>query len=117
MARKSDQLMSELDDLRNHRVVRVEAGLREQLRADAAAVPPRHALGQPVDLVERKAQRLAQVAQGAAWPIGVQRGSQRRAVPAVFRVDILHHLFAPLMFEIDVDVRRLVALAADKAFK
>ncbi len=40
MARKSDQLMSELDDLRNHRVVRVEAGLREQLRADPAAVPP-----------------------------------------------------------------------------
>jgi hypothetical protein len=33
------------------------------------------------------------------------------------RVDILHHLFAPLMLEIDVDVWRLVAFGRDETFE
>src|SRR5690606_1507882 len=36
-------------------------------------------------------------------------GSQRGARAAVLVVDVLDHLLAPLVLEIDVDVRRLVA--------
>ena len=36
---------------------------------------------------------------------------------AIFRVDVLDHLLAALMFEIDVDVRRLVAFGRDEAIE
>ncbi len=35
----------------------------------------------------------------------------------VFFVDVLNDFFAALVFEVDVDVRRLAAFFADKAFK
>src|SRR5690606_40095893 len=44
-------------------------------------------------------------------------GGQPRPAPTIFLVDILHHLFAPLMLEIDVDIGRLVALGGDEAAK
>jgi len=37
------------------------------------------------------------------------------AVPAVFLVDVLDHLFAALVLEIDVDVGRLVRSAHDES--
>jgi hypothetical protein len=39
------------------------------------------------------------------------RCGQSGALPSVFRVDVLDDLFAPLMFEIDVDIRRLVTFS------
>ena len=45
------------------------------------------------------------------------RGGERGAVAAVFLVDVLDHLLAPLMLEIDVDVGRLVARGADEALE
>ena len=36
----------------------------------------------------------------------------RRAVAAIGLVDVLDHLLAPLVLEVDVDVGRLVALGA-----
>ena len=44
-------------------------------------------------------------------------GAQAGAVAAVFLVDVLDHLFAPFMLEIDVDVGRLLALLGDEAFE
>ena len=41
-------------------------------------------------------------------------GGQRGAVAAVLLVDVLDHLLAPLVLEVDVDVGRLVALALMK---
>jgi hypothetical protein len=44
-------------------------------------------------------------------------GGQRGAVAAVLGVDVLDDLLAPLVLEVDVDVGRLVALAADEALE
>ena len=44
-------------------------------------------------------------------------GDDRGAVAAVAAVDILHHLLAPRMFEIDVDVGRLQPLLGDEALE
>ncbi len=49
--------------------------------------------------------------------INHQRRRQCGAMAAIFVVNILHHLFAPLMLEIDVDVGRLVALFRDEALE
>jgi hypothetical protein len=53
----------------------------------------------------------------ALGTVCVQRRRQRRAVPAVLGVDVLHHFLAPLVLEVDVDVGRLVALLADEALE
>ena len=100
----------ERDEPRDQRIVGIEAGLADARRIDLAAVPPREHAGQPVDLREIEAQRLADVAHRALRPVGDERGGERRAVAAVLRVDVLHHLLAPLVLEVDVDVGRLVAL-------
>ena len=44
-------------------------------------------------------------------------GGEPGAVAAVFLVDVLDHLLAPLVLEIDVDVGRLVARGADEALE
>ncbi len=44
-------------------------------------------------------------------------GGDAGAVAAIFGVNVLDHLLAPLMLEIDVDVGRLLALLADEAFE
>ncbi len=43
--------------------------------------------------------------------------AMRRALAPVLAVDVLQHLFAPLVLEVDVDVGRLVALARDEALE
>ena len=93
-----------------HRVVGLEPGLADALGHDLAAVPPGEHAGEPVDLREVEAERLADVAHRALRPVGDERRGERRAVAAVFRVDVLHHFLAPLVLEVDVDVGRLVAL-------
>jgi hypothetical protein len=45
------------------------------------------------------------------------RARSRSALAAVLAIDVLHHLLAPLVLEIDVDIGRLVALAADEALE
>ena len=69
-------------------------------------------LGQGIDAVGRQPQRLAHVADGRAGPIGDHFGGHSGPLAAVFLIKILDHLFPPLVLEIDVDVRGLVALAA-----
>ena len=74
-------------------------------------------LGQVVDPVEGETQRLAHVAHGRTGPVGDHLGRHAGPLAPVFLVEILQHLLPPLMLEIDVDVGRLVALAAHEPFE
>ena len=74
-------------------------------------------MAEPIDAVERQAQRLADVADRRARPVGDDLGRHAGPVAAVLLVDVLDHLLAALVLEIDVDVRRLVALLADEALE
>lgn len=51
--------------------------------------------------------RLAGVAQRAAWPIGRDRSRQCGPIAPVLAIEVLDHLLAALMLEVDVDVGRL----------
>ena len=84
-----------------------------QVAAEAAPFPS----GQPRRHVLGQAQRLADLADGAAGAVVDDGRAQARAVAAVFGVDVLDHLLAPLVLEIDVDVGRLVAVLADEALE
>ena len=69
------------------------------------------------DDIVRQADHLADIAHGAARPVGDDGGGDPGAVAAVFLIDVLDDLLAPLMLEIDVDVGRLVALRGDEALE
>ena len=66
------------------------------------------------DAIEVDAHRAAHVAQRRARPIADHHRGERGAVAAVLAVDVLDHLLAALVLEVDVDVGRLVALGADE---
>src|SRR5258705_10082388 len=111
MPRETHHLAGERDESRDQRIVGIEASFANASRIDRTAIPPREDAGEAIDLREIETERLADVAYRALGTIRDERRGERRAIAAVFLVDVLHHLFAPLMLEIDVDVRRLVALA------
>ena len=62
-----------------------------------------------------QAEDLGDLADRAFRAIGDDSGGEPGAVAAVLVVDVLHHLFAPLVLEIDVDIGRLVALGGEEA--
>ena len=84
---------------------------------DARAVPPLHRARQRRDLQRVEPHRLRHVAQRAARPVTDDGGGQRRAFAPVLRVDVLDDFLAPLVLEVDVDVRRFVALPGDEALE
>ena len=65
----------------------------------------------------RETERLSHLAHRRAPAIGDDRRGQPGAVAAVAGIDILDHLFAPLMLEIDVDIGRLLPLRRDEALE
>ena len=88
--------------------VDVEPRLREELRPDLREVLVRpDELREPVDLLERQPERLAHVAQRGLAAVADDLADHPRAVPPVPLVDVLEHLLAPLVLEVDVDVGRL----------
>ena len=72
---------------------------------------------QPLDHRVSQTERAADVAHRAARPVADDDAGQRRAFAAVFPVQILDHLLAPLVLEVDIDVGRLVALTADETLE
>ncbi len=72
--------------------------------------PPPHLARQRPGHVLRQPERLADLAHRPARPIADHGGAQRRPVPSVMVINPLDHLLAPLVLEVDVDIRRLVPL-------
>ena len=60
------------------------------------------------------AERATHVAQRAARAVADHHRRERGALAAIAGIEVLDHLLAPLVLEVDVDVRRLVALARDE---
>ena len=110
-----DQLRRELHPELHDRRLGIEAALAQPLGRDAAAVEPVLALRDRLDALQVDAERAAGVAQRRARPVADDDGGERGAVAAVLAVDVLDHLLAALVLEVDVDVGRLVALDADEA--
>jgi len=117
VAREAQDLLRQVQQLAHLQVVQFEALLGDALREAFRLVPPGGVARQLVGLVGGEAQRLADVAQRAARAVADHGGGQRGALAAVLAVDVLDDLLAPLVFEVDVDVGWLVALARDEALE
>ena len=110
MARKADELVGEIDRLADRRIAGVEPGLAHMLVRQAVAPVAPDRVGEGRGDVRRQAERLADLADRHARAVMDHGGADRGPLAAVAPVEILDDLLAPLMLEIDVDVRRLVAL-------
>ncbi len=95
-----DQVQKPLDD----RAVRIEPCLDNTAVINALPVPPLHRTSQPANLQLTQSQRLADIAERTARPVGDDRGSQRCPLAAILLVDVLDDLFTTLMLEVHVDV-------------
>ena len=85
------------------------ASTPERLASDSLRVVFAH---ERVDLVERESERFADVANRRARAVRDDLGGHRGVMPAVALVDVLDHLLAVLVREVDVDVGDLAALLA-----
>ena len=116
VAREGEQLRRRSIAAVQYRLVRIEPrfdeALDRHLAAPAAPASCRRAAAVTSSL---KAQRLADLAHCAARAVMDHRRGNARAPPRVAAIDILHHLLAPFVFEIDIDVGRLAAFFGEKA--
>ena len=111
------EFVGAVDDMAGNCLLEVEAaGLRLRF-AELRRPPAPDGTGERAARVLGKAHRLADLAQRRAAAIGNDGGRQRRALLAVFLVDVSDDLVAVLMLEIDVDVGRLVALGRDESLQ
>ena len=92
--------------------------LQRQVVGGVAELEAPQQLRQAVDLFEREAERLADLAHGAARAVGDDVGGHRRAARAVALVDVLDDALALVAArQVDVDVRPLAALLRQKALE
>ena len=117
MAREAGDLGGESEDVAHGGLVRIEAGAAHLLVRHGADRPAPHGAVEGADDIVGEAEDLADLADGGARAIGDDGGGEAGAVAAVLVVDVLHHLLAALMLEIDVDVGRLAALGRDETLE
>ena len=87
------------------------------LGLDTVLAPAPHLGRQRARHVLRQPEDLADVADRALRPKPHHRGADSRSVAPIGLVDPLDHLLAAAGFEVDVDVRRLLALHGDEALE
>ncbi len=117
MSREPDERTRQLERQAQGRIGGIEPSLAHTVVLDAIIAPAPDAPGERGRHVARQAHDLANLADGAARAVADHRGGDAGAVARVFLVDVLNHLLAPLMLEIDIDIGRLVALGRDEALE
>ena len=117
MAREADQLLGQLKRARKQRVRRIEPGLAHICLGQARIAQAPDGGGERGDGIFAEPHRLADLAHGQPAAIADHGGGEAGPVAAVAGIDILNHLLAPLMLEIDVDIRRLLAFRRDEALE
>ncbi len=117
MAGEADQLVGEGDGAVDQRVLRIEIALADLALLQLRAVAAPDAAGDGGGNVFGEAEDLADFADGTARAVADHGGGEGGAALAIALVDVLDHLLAPFVLEIDVDIRRLAALLADEALE
>ena len=115
--RKADQLVNQVAELSPRTRVRLEARLAAALRKVFRRGVVVGVFGEAIDEIGREPERLAHIANGRPGAVTDRDGRQPGPVATVLFVEILEHLFAAFMLEVDVDVRGFVAFAADESLE
>src|SRR5262249_61009842 len=114
MAREGLDLDGERTHFLHARTVEIDAGAHERVGAHPAVARAPARGRKRADRVFRQSEDLADLADGGTSVIGDHgRGNAGMLTPVVL-VNVLDHLLAPLVLEIDVDVGGLAAIRGDK---
>ena len=116
------ELLRDVEGALHHRIA-VALGLQARLVVDRALERDRvgrilrHQLAQLVDLAVGHLQHAADVAQHAARLQGAEGDDLRHVVAAVAFLHVADHLVAPVLAEVDVEVRHRHALGIEEALE
>ena len=117
MPREAEQLARQPDRLAELRIGRVQPSLCDVLVGDLAVALAPDQAGEPRRHVLLEAHGLAHLADGHARAIVDDGGADGGALAAVAAIEILDHLLAPLVLEVDVDVGGLAPVGGDEALE
>ncbi len=117
MPRKTENLIHQPNKMMDGWLIGVETELANTVRPKLAFFPPVHALGESINAIKRQSQRFADLTHSTFAAIGNYFSGECRSLTTIFAVDILNDLFASFVLEININVRRLVALTTDKPLK
>src|SRR5947209_180352 len=117
MPREAGELAGKRDRLGKPRFARIEAEAFRLDVVDRARPPAPDRAGERRHHVFREAEHFADFADRRTCAISDDARCQSGAFAAIFLVDILNDLLAPLVLEIDIDIGRLVARVGDEAFE
>ena len=117
MAREAEQLARQPDRLADLGVGGIEPGLADVLVGDLAVALAPDQAGEARGHVLLEAQGLADLADRHARAVVDDGRADGGALAAVAGIEILDHLLAPLVLEVDVDVGRLAAVGRDEALE
>ena len=115
MARELEDLLDEMVEPADLGIVGIEASVDQPLLFVGRGIGAPHRAREARGDVFRDAQRLADLAHRAARAEVDHRRGDAGTVAAIAFIDVLHHLLAPLVLEIDVDIGRLRAFLGDEA--
>ncbi len=117
MSRKAVDLAGKFKHLRHCRVAHVEPAFTRLALAELRCRMAPDRAGKRRQCILRQAEHLADLARRRAGAVGDDGGGKPGMLAAIFFVDVLDHLLAPLMLEIDVDVGRLAPFGRDEALE
>ncbi len=104
--RKIEQSLDEMVQSPNLRIVWIKATFGKALGLHGRRIAPPDGGGEPRRHIFAQAQGLTDFTHGTARAIMDDRRHNPGAVAAIAFIDILHHLLAPLMLKIDVNIGR-----------
>ena len=114
MPRKADQLADEGAQPLAGFLGGIEAGLGQPGWQGVDPIPHIEHVGHSGHAVEREPQHLSHVAHRRTEAVGDHLRRHRSAGPAVGVVDVLNHLLAAAVLEIDIDIGGLAPLPTDE---
>ena len=114
MARKTEQLPCKHDGLPDRRIGGIEPGFPDMVVRQAVVMAPPYGFGERSGHVGRQPHHLADFADRPAGAVVNDGRADGRPVPAIALIDVLDHLLAPFVLEIDVDVGRLAAVLGNE---
>ena len=117
VTRKPHQRLRELRPVPADRGFGIHASAGQPIHERLLAVPPLVGFGDLFDDVCIDAERTPGIAQHAARAVGNDHASECGTLPPIALVKVLDDFFTPVVLEIDVDVGRLIAFAADEALE
>ena len=117
MAWKADQRLRHFERELEGRVGGIKPGRAHTILADRRCLLAPGGSVKSGDDIVGEAEDLGRFADRRARAISDHRGGEAGALAPIVIIDILDHLFAPLVLEVDVDVGRLVALGRDETLE